>query len=293
MEVKERKYLFVVNPIAGGKEKAKLPAQINNFCNAAQCNYRLFHTTGKDDLVKIKQIYDGFSPDAVIAIGGDGTVNLVGNLLLHTGVPLGIIPLGSGNGLAKDLGLPINIVKAFDVIHRFEYKYIDILSFNGDFCFHLCDLGFNARVVHKFANSSIRGKFSYFWYGLKEFVTYKSFPYKIKSRIENYEGHAFMMIVSNANKFGTNVSINPLGEIDDGWFEVSIIKPFSKWVIPYVFYHLMRDTIYSTPYYKIIRSRKVIIDNINSELSHIDGEPIESSENIIVEIVPHALKVLM
>lgn len=293
MEVKERKYLFVVNPIAGGRDKDKLPAQINKFCDVAQCNYRLFHTTGGDDLPKIKQIYDVFSPDAVIAIGGDGTVNLVGNLLLHTGVPMGIIPLGSGNGLAKDLGLPIDIVAAFNVIHRFEYKNIDTLSFNGKLCFHLCDLGFNARVVHKFAKSLMRGKFSYLWYGLQEFFTFKSFPYKIKSRIGDYEGHAFMMIISNANKFGTNVSINPLGEIDDGWFEVSIIKPFSKWAVPYIFYHLMRDTIYRTSYYKIIRSRKVLINNKSGEFSHIDGEPVETSENIVVEIVPNSLKVLL
>lgn len=289
----ERKYLFVVNPISGGRKKEEVPEQVDSFCNEAKCDFRLYKTTGKNDLERLKKLLDSFQPDAVVAIGGDGTVNLVGNLLVNSNTPLGIIPLGSGNGLAKDLGIPMDIDEAFNLIDRFESKYIDTLKVNEQICFHLCDLGFNARIVHRFAQSIFRGKVSYLWYGLQEFFKYRSFPYEIKTRISNYEGKAFMMIISNANKFGTNVSINPLGEIDDGWFEISIIKPFPRFMVPYIFYHLWRDTIYKTPYYKIVRSRKVLVKNTMQEFFHIDGEPVSASDQIHVEILPHSLRVLM
>lgn len=283
----------MVNPISGGRKKEEVPEQVDRFCNEAKCDFRLYKTTGKNDLERLKKLLDSFQPDAVVAIGGDGTVNLVGNLLVSSNTPLGIIPLGSGNGLAKDLGIPMDIDEAFDVIDRFESKFIDTLKVNEQICFHLCDLGFNARIVHRFAQSIFRGKISYLWYGLQEFFKYRSFPYQIKTRISNYEGKAFMMIISNANKFGTNVSINPLGEIDDGWFEISIIKPFPRLMVPYIFYHLWRDTIYKTPYYKIVRSRKVLVKNTLQEYFHIDGEPVSASDQIHVEILPHSLRVLM
>lgn len=283
----------MVNPISGGRKKEEVPEQVDRFCNEAKCDFRLYKTTGKNDLERLKKLLDSFQPDAVVAIGGDGTVNLVGNLLVSSNTPLGIIPLGSGNGLAKDLGIPMDIDEAFDVIDRFESKFIDTLKVNEQICFHLCDLGFNARIVHRFAQSIFRGKISYLWYGLQEFFRYRSFPYQIKTRISNYEGKAFMMIISNANKFGTNLSINPLGEIDDGWFEISIIKPFPRLMVPYIFYHLWRDTIYKTPYYKIVRSRKVLVKNTLQEYFHIDGEPVSASDQIHVEILPHSLRVLM
>ncbi len=293
MEAKERKYIFVLNPIAGGRKKEQVPAQIDKFCNRAKCNFRIYKTTGHNDLNKLRKVFDIFTPDAVIAIGGDGTVNLVGNLLVYTDIPIGIIPLGSGNGLAKDLGLPMDLEDAFELIHRFESRYIDSLNINGINCFHLSDLGYNARVVHRFAHGWLRGKISYFWYGISEFLRFRSFPFELNTKIESYTGEAFMMIISNANKFGTNISINPLGEIDDGWFEISIFKPFSVSRIPYIIYHLLNDTIHQTPFYKVVRTRKALIRNITEECQHIDGEPIALSEEIHVEIMSKSLRVIM
>jgi diacylglycerol kinase (ATP) len=288
-----RKYLFVLNPIAGGRKKEEVPRQILEFCNQSSCLYRIYETTGKKDLESVKEIYDEIKPDAVIAIGGDGTVNLVGNLLSGTPTPLGIIPLGSANGLARDLGLPLTVPEAFQTIEKFKPGAIDTLSINGRNCFHLSDFGFNARICHRFAQSILRGKLSYAWYGLQEFFTYKSFPYEIHTAQNSYTGEAFMMILSNANKFGTNISINPLGEIDDGWFEISILKPFPRFLGPYIFFHLLNNTIYRTPYYKVIRAQKATIVNKLNECYHIDGEPMDLADTIEVVIMPKALNVLL
>lgn len=293
MQTKERKYIFVLNPIAGGRKKEKVPAQIDKFCDRAKCTFRIYKTTGRNDLDNLRKVFEVFVPDAVIAIGGDGTVNLVGNLLVYTDIPIGIIPLGSGNGLAKDLGLPLDIEAAFDLIHRFESRYIDSLNLNGINCFHLSDLGYNARIVHRFANGKLRGKISYFWYGVSEFLRFQSFPFELKTKIESYTGKAFMMIISNANKFGTNISINPLGEIDDGWFEISIFKPFHILRMPYIIFHLLNNTIHLTPFYKVVRARKALIRNGAEECMHIDGEPTSSSKEVHVEIMSRSLRVIM
>lgn len=293
MADKEKKYLFVLNPIAGGRRKEQVPDQIIQFCKETACLYRVFETTGKNDSEKLQKVFEEMSPDAVIAIGGDGTVNLVGNLLVNTSIPIGIIPLGSANGLAKDLGLPLQIDEAFGVISKFKPKAIDTLTINDRNCFHLSDFGFNARVCHRFAESLLRGRLSYLWYGFLEFFRYKYFPYTVETQLDRYEGRAFMMIITNANKFGTNVSINPLGKIDDGYFEISILKPFPRIISPYIFYHLMNDSIYRTPFYKIIRCRQAKIINKVHEFFHIDGEPVELGEEVRLEINPKALRVLL
>lgn len=289
----DKKFLFVLNPIAGGKKKADIPARILDFCKDISCSYKIYETTGKNDEESIRTVISGFYPDAIIAIGGDGTINLVGNILVGTEIPLGIIPLGSSNGLARDLGLPLDIDEAFEVIQKFAPKAVDTLKINGRNCFHLSDFGFNARICHRFAESILRGRLSYLWYGLQEFFTFKSFDYQIETHIQHYEGKAFMMIITNANKLGTNLTVNPLGEIDDGWFEISILKPFPRIAAPYIFYHLVNDSIYRTPFYKIIRCKAATVHNKVKEFLHIDGEPIEMGDKIEVLINPKSLRILL
>lgn len=289
----ERKFLFVINPIAGGRKKQEVPEQILHFCKQSSCLYRVYETNGKTDTENIQKICAEIQPDAVVAIGGDGTIHLVGNILINTSTPLGIIPLGSTNGLAKDLGIPLSIPQAFQVLRNFRAKTIDTLKIDHKNCFHISDFGFNARISHRFAASLLRGRISYLWYGLQEFFRYKSFPYEIETPEHHYQGSAFMIVVSNAHKFGSHVTINPLGKIDDGWFEISILKPFSRLMAPYIFYHLVRDQIYKTRYYKVIRCKKAVICNRVHEFFHIDGEPVTLGERIEVLINPSSLRVLL
>jgi diacylglycerol kinase (ATP) len=286
--------LFVINPHAGGKNKVEITSEIQRCCRGRSLYPHVYETTGKNDETEIQQLMQQLQPQAIIAVGGDGTVNLVGNLLLNSEVALGIIPAGSANGLAKDLHIPLDFEKALDVVQNFHTKKIDTLKINGRNCFHLSDLGFNARVVHKFAESNFRGKITYFWYALKEFFTYKFFAYKIHSPELKTKGKAFMMVFSNANKFGTNITINPVGVINDGFFEISIIKPFPKIFAPIILLQLISNTISKSRYFKLFRLRKATISNSWKELIHIDGEPVrENSKKLEVEVMPQSLKVIL
>ncbi|GAL84641.1 hypothetical protein MYP_1869 [Sporocytophaga myxococcoides] len=286
--------LFVINPHAGGKNKLEITSEIKQCCTGKSLFPYLYETTGINDKEEILKRMDHLKPEAIIAVGGDGTVNLVGDLLLNSETALGIIPAGSANGLAKDLNIPVNFEEALDIVQDFYTTKIDTLKINGKNCFHLSDLGFNARVVHRFAESSFRGKISYFWYALKEFFSYKFFAYKINSSELKKEGKAFMMVLTNANKFGTNITINPIGIINDGYFEISIIKPFPKIFAPLILFRLISNTISKSKYFIVLRLKKATISNSWKEFFHIDGEPVtERSEKLEVEIIPKSLKVIL
>lgn len=290
-----KKLLFVVNPFAGGKNKKDLPPALEKFCLDNDFSSVTYCTTGKDaDRERIAAYIRDERPDAVIVAGGDGTVNLVGEVIVGTPMPLGIIPLGSGNGLARDLGIPVKKTEdALEVIRKFIPHPIDTLRLDGRNCFHVSDIGFNARIVRKFSKSIIRGKLSYLWYGMQEFFALRDFEYIIETEKERLHGKAFMMAVINGKRFGTNANINPTGEIDDGFFEISIIKPFSRWKSFRILYHLFNNDIHTSEYNQVVHCKKAIIYNCNNTSFHIDGEPATPGRKIEVEIVPGGLTILM
>ena len=284
-----RKILFVFNPIAGGKDKQYLVDIIKKFGIKENIECDFFATSGQDDTGKLEKYINHVKYDAIVAIGGDGTVNLAGKVLVGTKIPLGIIPQGSANGLAKDLRIPEDVNEALKLIGKFKAIPIDTLKINGKDSFHLSDFGYNARIIHRFAESIIRGKISYLWYGLIEFFTFKPFSYTIKTPLLTYEGKAFMMIVTNTHQFGNDVVVNPLGKLDDGFFEIVIIKPFSRWVAAHVVHKLVSKTIHRSKYSKLIKCKEAIIYNTDNESFHIDGEPKNLGEKIDIQIVPKGL----
>lgn len=294
MTEESKKLLVVLNPISGGRKKEKFPELLERFCKRNKYLYKIYETQGgekdKEEILRLKDLYQ---PDVVVAVGGDGTINLVAGLVVGSSLPVAIVPMGSANGLAKDLGIPEDPIKALNLIKDFHYHEIDTLKVNGENCFHIADFGFNARIVRRFSKSLIRGKISYIWYGLQEFFSFDPFSYAIETEEFKIQGKAFMIAVMNAKKFGINVNINPLGKIDDGFFEISVIKPFSKLSSLKVLYHLLSKTIHKSKYNRVVRCKKAIIYNSDQTSFHIDGEPIPSSEKIEITIVPKGLTLIM
>jgi YegS/Rv2252/BmrU family lipid kinase len=290
----KKRLLFVFNPISGGKKKDPLFPVMEKFCTDNGFEFSFYSTTGDGKNVQnIESIIRRDSVDAVIAVGGDGTVNMVGEALINKPIPLGIIPMGSANSVSRDLEIPKRPEEALNIIKEFHIHAIDALNVNGLYCFHVTDFGFNARIVRRFSQSILRGKISYLWFGLLEFFTFKPFHYVIETEKQTIEGNAFMITVTNANRFGTNVNINPLGEIDDGFFEISIIKPFSFIHSFKILYRLFNNSIHRSRYNRVIRCRKATIHNKGKTSFHIDGEPVQFKEKIEVTIIPRGLQVIM
>src|SRR5688572_21004086 len=285
--------LFVINPISGDIGKAEVVAEIEEFCANEKIHATFFNTSGDNDLLRLKDELRTLRYDSVVAVGGDGTVHLAGSALINTELPLGILPMGSGNGLSKDTGIPQELSEALKVLTDYTIKAIDTLSVNNEICVHITDLGFNALVVKLFSEGESRGPTSYAFVALQQYLTFEPHKYKIETDNGNFTGEAFMLTVTNANAFGSNAAINPSGIIDDGKFEICIIEPFPKTAGLELLYHLYNNTIGSSIYSKIIRCQRATIFNLEKDVTHIDGEPIELGEKIDIKVLPKSLKIIV
>lgn len=285
------KILFVINPVSGGRDKKRLHDFIVHSCTKAGIIFKIYETNGIFDEKELKNIITAFQPDAVVAAGGDGTINLVGNLVINTETPMGIIPQGSANGLAKELGIPADIQSAFHNLFSGSVRVIDTLIINEKNVFHLADIGFNARIIRLFSGSRIRGIFMYALLCVREFFSYRSSRYEVITPSEAFKGKAFMIVAGNCKSFGTNLSINPEGKMDDGWFEISILKEFPKIKTFKVLYRLFNNTIYESPHHYIIKTKEAVIKCSRRRTINIDGEAWKG-ETLNLSINPKSLKVI-
>ncbi|TGD80408.1 diacylglycerol/lipid kinase family protein [Hymenobacter wooponensis] len=292
--VQLRNLLFVLNPISGDIDKAQLEGTIRSYCQERGRNAAFFHTTGEDDLARLQEHLQQVAYDAVFAAGGDGTVSLVAESLVNGSLPLGIIPLGSGNGLSKDLGIPQQVEEALRLTWDFEVLTMDTIRVGGKFSAHLADLGFNALVVERFDQGDVRGPGAYIRIATQEYINYEPEQYHIKTDLEEWEGPAFMLTIANANTFGSNVVINPEGELDDGQFEICLINPFPNAAAPGILYNLYTSGFDSSEYTRrLCCSRATItVPGKNRVLAQVDGEPLYLPTPVEVEILPQSLHVL-
>jgi len=286
--------LFVLNPISGDTDKEELETTVRETCTEHGRTVAFWHTTGENDLQKLAQHLGSQDYDAVFAAGGDGTVNLVGEALLTTDIPLGILPMGSGNGLSKDLNIPQNTEAALELIWHHEVRTIDTLRVGGHFSAHLADLGFNALVVKKFGEGDTRGPGAYVRIALAEYGAYQPCCYVIETDQETVETEAFMLTIANANTFGSNVVINPDSRIDDGEFEICLISPFPAGAAPALLYRLYTQSFDESDYTRRLSCHRASIGVPGQQqvLVQVDGEPLELAVPIVVEMIPRSLRVL-
>ncbi|MCC9137995.1 diacylglycerol/lipid kinase family protein [Pontibacter silvestris] len=288
-----RHILFVINPIAGDIDKEELEEDIEDICLEHGIEYEIYKTTGDRDKEIIKERIQQRQYDAVYAIGGDGTVSIVASLLIGSALPLGIIPLGSGNGLSKDLGIPQDTEEALRMIYSHTIKSIDTLEINGHISIHLSDLGFNALVVKNFCEGGRRGPGAYAWIAMQEYLGYEPKSYKIETDNDTFEGKAFMVTIANANAFGSNANINPNGVINDGQFEICLIEPFPKAAGIGILYKLYTDSIDDSVYSRRLSCKRATIYNLDNEVVHVDGEPVQMEQRIDVQMHTQSLNVVL
>lgn len=293
-EQKKKKFLFVINPIAGGTDKTELQKLISTFCEENGLEPHFYYTTGKRDEEMILQHLKP-QPDVMVAIGGDGTIHQITDILLKNKleIPIAIIPLGSANGLAKDLMIPMRPDEALKLALEHEPEPMDLICINGRYSIHLSGLGFNAEVVKRFSKGEQRGLTGYGRVTLSAFADYEPGEYRIEDSQGRliFSGKAFMITVANARQFGSRLIINPEGDVADGEFEIMVIEPFPKVVSPVILYRLATDEIHHSAYTHEFRVKKATIYNDSNAPVHIDGEPVEM-EKLEVEIHPGALQIV-
>lgn len=219
------KTLFVINPASGGQEKDDLVDLIKATCQEGF----IYFTSGNKDQEKIREILQKDQYDRVIAGGGDGTIAMVANEILNDQIDLGIIPMGSANGLAKELSIPLQPREALEKAIKKPGKPFDIIAINNKWhVLHMADFGMNAKLVRRYQDDHRRGFLGYAISGLKELpnlMTVNSF--ELASNNESYHMESAFVVIANARRYGTGIEINPSGRVNDGKFEICCLQTIS------------------------------------------------------------------
>jgi diacylglycerol kinase (ATP) len=286
-----QKILFVINPVSGGKEKQEWEASIREFFKTQPHSIDFYLLTGKDDAASIKHHIETIKPQKLIAVGGDGTVKLVAEILKDNSIALGILPAGSANGMAKELNIPLENEDALNVIVNGKEKAIDVIQINEkEICIHLSDLGLNAMLVKYFEENRKRGMWGY-TKGVFKMLWNKQ---KIHATITTDNGtkkrKAFMIVLANASKYGTGATINPEGRLDDGHFEVVVVRRLNFWELLKL---LITHKTFNADKVEIFSTTKVELSTLKKSYFQVDGEFRGRTKTINAKILPHTLKVIV
>lgn len=298
VHLKEQKYVFVVNPISGAGKKEEFMEYLTATCGSNEINYEIMPTTksGNYDILKGKIQEEGITD--VIIIGGDGTVNQVIGGLRGLPVTFGIIPFGSGNGLALAANIPHNAKKALDLIVENKGKRtpIDAFSVNGHFACMLSGLGFDADVAHDFSQKDKRGLISYTQQSILNF--FKAQPYQFEITVDDFKffTEAFFISIANSNQFGNNFTIAPEARLNDGLLDIVIVQKMNKMKLPFAILKQISGNNKLQTLVEDLSEKNVIyfqtsslhINNLKLAQMHIDGEPVETSETLDVNMLPDA-----
>lgn len=286
------KLLFVVNPISGGIDKKPFLSKATALCHKYDIKQVIYFTTGKDDEYRLKQLIDKGNPDRVISVGGDGTTLFTGITLMDTNIPLGIIPLGSANGMAAELNVNNNAVEALkDIIMSQLIRGLDIIKVNKKhYSLHIGDVGLNARIVEAYDKDPNRGMITYAKYFLNELARLEAFDVKAETDNEKYQGKIFMAGICNARKFGTGIPINNVGNPMDGKFELVMIEKIDAISLIKAGLAKFDESFLDNRTATVMSTTKANIVFDKPRLLQLDGEVIGKFQELEAEIVPGAIK---
>lgn len=289
----KKKIAFIINPISGTGKKQVLPELIQRGLDTRLFEPEIVFTQHRGHGTELATSFVERNFDIVVAVGGDGTVNEVAQALVHTNCTLGIIPIGSGNGLARHLGIPMSSKKAIEQLHHSEPIFIDYGIVNGKPFFCTCGTGFDAYVSTEFAKGHKRGIMRYLEKIITGYFSYKSQNYHILSNGTDLSIKAFVMTFANASQWGNNAYIAPQASVQDGQLDVSIMSSFPIIAIPTLALQLFTKTIDKDLFMTTLRSDDITLRREESGPFHYDGEPYEEGLDIHIKTVADGLKVLV
>lgn len=296
----QRHIVFLINPISGTKSKKHLTSAIETFCNEHQLNYEIQHTQPDADYSTLKSQIQTKKVTDVIVCGGDGSISQVTEALKDTGVVFGIIPAGSGNGLARAAHIPIHIKGALHTILENHYEQVDGFIINNRFSCMLSGLGFDARIAHNFSQKKTRGLLSYITETVKHFFNAHPYHFKIELHNRTHEVESYFISIANSNQFGNEVTIAPKAHLNDGLLDIVVVTNMNKFRMLWSLVKQIKAGKVQTGesgkshngiFY--FQTPRLVITNYNRAPLHIDGDPVETAEKINIEVLPKAFKLLI
>ncbi len=288
-----KKILFIVNPVSGvGKQKG-IEKLISKHLDASVLEYSIVYTTQAGHARDISREAVSRGLDAVIAVGGDGTVNETAQGLVGSDTVMGIIPTGSGNGLSRHLRIPMNPAKAIRILNNFKTAKIDTATLNNNLFVNVAGVGFDAKVAKEFAKSGKRGFGTYFNIATSAYASYKPRTYKMVIDGQEIIRKALLVSFANSSQFGNNTSIDPGAKVDDGYIDVCIVRKVPFWKTFFLAPLLFIRRFDQTNYIEIIRAKEVELVREKGKSAHVDGDPIKAGKNVHLKIQPLSLNVII
>lgn len=284
--------LFIINPISGGRDKLKIPALIDANLDRLKFNANFAFTEYIGHASEIAEEAANKNFDVIVAVGGDGTINEVASKVMQQNKILGVLPFGSGNGLARFLKIPMNTVRAIKVINNCKVSVIDTATFNEKSFFNMAGMGFDAHISSVFAGNKGRGLSGYMKLGLKEVLSYKPQTYRIAIDGREYLRKAFLVSIANSSQYGNNTHIAPTASVTDGLLDVCIVKEFPLYKLPVLAYEMLSAKTDRSKLVEIIKGKNIHISRVKEDAIHIDGEPFFMGTEIAVNIKPLSLNII-
>lgn len=292
-----RNFLVFINPISGTKNKKGIRFYIEKRLTDLNYRFEVVPTNeyGTYSFLPEKIIAEKVTD--VIICGGDGTVNQITAHLINTNIKVGIIPLGSGNGMAFTAGIPKDYKKALEVILKGNASFVDALMINEHYSCHLSGLGFDAQVSHDFARQEKRGPSTYMKETLKNFFKAKPYRFQVTANGNTFNTNAFFLSIANSNQFGNSIIIAPKASLSDGLLDIVIVQKAGKFGLVFKLLRQIRsgkitsvrNTDKTIHYFQ---TKKMNIKNFDNAPFHIDGEPMETAASFDIEIIERAFLLL-
>lgn len=289
------KVLFIINPVSGVNpaKKSVLEQIILETLDPARFEYSCAYTLSAAHALELSSAAVSDGADIIAAVGGDGTVNRVVKGLHGSNAVFAIIPSGSGNGLARHLGIPLDMHKSIALINQMHTRQIDTVSLNHELFVSIAGVGFDALVARKFARSGRRGFFTYFHIALNAYPNYR--PRKFRMVIDGtpVKRKALFVSFANSNQFGYNAVIAPNASLEDGLMDVCIVQKAPMISAPYILGLLWRNKINNSGYMEVIKAREVQLTRSRDKVVNLDGEPVKVGKDISIKVNPLSLKIIV
>lgn len=289
----KKRILFIVNPISGGRDKQRIPSLIEKHLDKNIFEYRISFTEKVEHGYMLSKAAMKDSYDVIVAVGGDGTVNEVAKAVINSNVILGVIPFGSGNGLARSLKIPLKTKAAILNINKLFTDTIDSAKLNQHYFFNVAGSGFDAHISQAFASNKIRGFFGYIKTTFQELRRYIPQEYKINLDGELLVRKAFIVSIANSSQYGNEAYIAPRADVKDGWLDIVVVKPIKWYKIPFLALRMFFKTAESSSYVEMFRAKRIDIEREYDAAIHIDGEPRLEQKNLSIEILPLSIKIIV
>ena len=288
-----KQIVFIVNPNSGIFSKDNIHEVISAHLDKNRFEYQVRYTEGPGHATELSKEWAGKGADVVVAVGGDGSVNEVARGLVFSTTSLGIIPAGSGNGLAHHLKIPLIRKKAIEVINIGNTKQIDTACMNEHLFVSIAGIGFDGKVARKFSQEGFRGFVAYLKVVTELYPGYKPKKYEIELNGQKIFTRALFVAFANSDQFGFQTSIAPNAKIDDGLIDVAIVKKPQLIEIPFLAGLLFWRKIDKSNHIQIFKTDDVLVKTKKNRWANLDGEPIKAGKELRVKVNPNSLNVII